>query len=263
MLEKELNKSGFERNLNKMSFPKVAIGNLQRLSFTQVCRNSGCVENPRIPRAAIPLGMTTNLDNNPLTRHYVPPYPARRECNNEHLPPHEEGASFKAPSTLRERAECVSTGVRGKITLGFTLIELLVIVLIIGILAAVALPQYQLAVAKSKYMNLVVLGEAVRRAEWLYYLANGKYTSKIDELDIRVQIPQDMHIVIGEIDKPSIAYVNIGKSNMPGYLAYLQYDHRRRQCFYSPALAKYKRICENVTRNTVSCGIQQCTATFK
>ena len=76
---------------------------------------------------------------------------------------------------------------------GFTLIELLVVVLIIGILSAVALPQYQKAVLKTKIQSLMPILKAVVNAEELYYLENGSYALKLKDL---------------AIDLPNVSYAN-------------------------------------------------------
>lgn len=69
---------------------------------------------------------------------------------------------------------------------GFTLIELLVVVLIIGILAAVAVPQYQKAVLKSRFSGVISNTTSIAKALEIYYLENGSYPSSLQDLVISI-----------------------------------------------------------------------------
>ena len=69
---------------------------------------------------------------------------------------------------------------------GFTLIELLVVVLIIGILAAVALPQYQRAIEKSRFAEGLNLARSIHHAQQMYKLEHGVFATSLNQLDLKL-----------------------------------------------------------------------------
>ena len=67
---------------------------------------------------------------------------------------------------------------------GFTLIELLVVVLIIGILAAMAMPQYFKAVERSRMTEAVAIMDSVAKAQRRKFMQRNRYAWQFESLDV-------------------------------------------------------------------------------
>ncbi len=128
----------------------------------------------------------------------------------------------------------------------FTLIELLVVVLIIGILAAVAVPQYQKAVAKASYVEIMTLAQNIHKAEEVYYMENGKYTNNLEDLDITV--PLDSHIQkdLGKNGNYVTLYLPKYKLQHVVYFRNTSFP-LRQECRALNSNSTAKKVCESLT----------------
>lgn len=67
---------------------------------------------------------------------------------------------------------------------GFTLIELLVVVLIIGILASIAIPQYFKVVEKARVAEAMSVIASIKSAQERYLARGGNYAASFTDLDV-------------------------------------------------------------------------------
>ena len=118
---------------------------------------------------------------------------------------------------------------------GFTLIELLVVVLIIGILAAIAVPQYEKAVYKSRLASFLPTLKAIKEANEAYYLENGRYADDVKLLSVDFPAGSSRTTSSGEILYPNGIYID----NLTGR---------------NPAIGN-QNIMLQLTRNNQTCGM--------
>jgi prepilin-type N-terminal cleavage/methylation domain-containing protein len=69
---------------------------------------------------------------------------------------------------------------------GFTLVEVIIVVLIIGILASIGLPQFAVSIEKAKGGEARAGLGHIQTGEKIYYAEKEHYTTNLSELDINL-----------------------------------------------------------------------------
>lgn len=97
---------------------------------------------------------------------------------------------------------------------GFTLIELLIVVVIIGILASVAVPNYTRMVERAKAEQAITYLKVIRTGEKIYYASNVSYTACANIGEVKARLGAevtDEHYLFSVTSSPSTTFLATAK----------------------------------------------------
>ena len=131
---------------------------------------------------------------------------------------------------------------------GFTLIELLIVVLIIGILAAIALPQYEKSVWLAKTREAVLGLKSIGTAQDEYFLINGKYAENLNDLTF-APLKENKYYTNYDV-RASYTQVTAQAKGQTYYMAYYYKMPGQVFCAASSGNEAANNICKRLTGKT-------------
>lgn len=147
---------------------------------------------------------------------------------------------------------------------GFTLIELLTVVMILGILTAIALPQYRQATERANAANALINVRSLFDAAKRYYSSRSYWPTSLTGLDVTLMLNPGSTNQSGEFEytfdaanRTVTATRIIGNTAGNSYSLTAAYSSGGKRdvftCTY--VAAKYQKLCENMG----SCSGSTCT----